>query len=115
MFWNELIVRMPRSCVVSLLPFSRWKIEAQTHQGACLSGGVQGPSIPQSARLIQGDKLLLYIPGKVGLKQGSPNPRPWGVTCQIGSNSSKNRLLPEPSGPLWRWKIDFRQVAPGSR
>lgn len=50
-FWNELIVRTPRSYIISLFPFSKWKSKAQRHQGACLSSGVQGPSIPQSARL----------------------------------------------------------------
>ena len=111
-FWNELIVRMPRSYVIPLFPFSRWKSEAQRHQGACLSSGCRNP-VSHSLPAHSGDKLLLYIPGKVGLKQGFPNPRPWGVTHQIRLNSSKNRLLSEPPGPLWRWKIDIRQLAPG--
>ena len=114
-FWNELIVRMFTGLGVKYYHYPHFpdgKVGPRDTKEFCLSSGVQGPSIPQSAQLTQGDSLRLHIQCKVGLKQGLPKSRPG--SCQLLSNSSKNTLpFKTPRASLWRWKIDFMQTAPG--
>lgn len=86
---------------------------AQRHQGACLSGGTQGPSVPQPPQLPQDDNLPPHAPFGQGRKPGFPNSRPGGAAHQLLSSASKLPFLSKLPRPRWRWNLDFMQMAPG--